>query len=139
MSHITLLNPEIDHAACSLPLLTSKIPAGFPSPAEEYLGDTLNLNQYLIDNPATTFFARVDGHSMSPGIMADDIVVIDRSITPKNNHIIVAVINDEFSIKRLQTEPLLLISDNPDYPNIPITGETELMIWGKVTYCISKK
>ena len=138
MSKVSLFQPSNNQLP--LPLVTNRVPAGFPSPCEEYLNDTLDLNAYVIRDPVTTFFARVEGESMiDAGILPDDIVVVDRSIEAQHNHVVIAVLNGEFTIKRLSTlDGLKLVADNPDYADIPITGEAEFSIWGVVTFRIGK-
>lgn len=138
MPEITILTP-ID-SKLELPLYETNIPAGFPSPAEEYLGDTMDLNQYLIKNPTASFFARVEGESMiDAGIYAGDLVVVDRSITASDGNIVIAAVNNEFTIKRLSTKNgIKLMPANKDYQPIVMSGENELVIWGVVTSLIRK-
>ena len=138
MSKVTILTP-ID-SKLELPLYESCIPAGFPSPAQEYLGDTMDLNDYLIKNPTASFFAKVEGESMiDAGIYAGDLVVVDRSITASNGNIVIAAVNNEFTIKRLSTKDgIKLMPENPDYQPIVMSGENELVIWGVVTSLIRK-
>lgn len=133
MSEITLLEPILTQT--KLPYVESLVSAGFPSPAEEYMGGKLDLVQYLIDNPTATFYVRVDGESMiGAGIYPKDIVAVDRSKEPKHGDIVLAVVNNEFTLKRLECNAgsMRLIAENPDYPNINITAEIEFMIWGVV-------
>ena len=121
-----------------LPLVTTKVPAGFPSPAEEYLGDSLDLNDYLIQNPSTTFFARVEGDSMvGKGIMPGDVLVIDRSLEPRHGDVVVAILNGELTVKTLHSKDRIqLVAENPDYPNIKVTGEMDFQVWGVATHTI---
>ena len=132
MAKVSILTPT--NSPLELPIVTSKVPAGFPSPAEEYLGDTLDLNQIMVDNPTATFFARVQGDSMTITIFPEDILVVDRSVSPKHGSVVVAIINNEFTVKRLNmNDGLTLVSDNPNYEPIRITGEMDLTVWGVVT------
>lgn len=132
MAKVSILTPT--NSPLELPIVTSKVPAGFPSPAEEYLGDTLDLNQIMVDNPTATFFARVQGDSMTNTIFPEDILVVDRSVSPKHGSVVVAIINNEFTVKRLNmNDGLTLVSDNPNYEPIRITGEMDLTVWGVVT------
>lgn len=132
MAKVSILTPK--NSPLELPFVSTKVPAGFPSPAEEYLGDTLDLNQIMVDNPTATFFARVQGDSMTTTIYPDDILIVDRSVSPKNNSIVVAVVNNEFTVKRLSMgSELQLVADNPDYEPIKITGDMDLTVWGVVT------
>jgi len=138
MSKVTLIKPLTSHV--ELPFYESKVPAGFPSPATEYLGDTLDLNDYLIRNKTATFFAKVEGDSMTgAGIFEGDLIVIDRSINPVHNSIVVAVIDDEFTVKRLHIKDgIELRPENPAYLPIKICGEIEMRIWGVVTSIVRK-
>jgi DNA polymerase V len=138
MSKVSILIPK--HTAIELPLYETHVPAGFPSPAEEYLGDTMDLNEYLIKNPVASFFAKVEGESMiDAGIFAGDLVVVDRSLTAKDGDIVIAAVNNEFTIKRLSTKKgIRLLPANEAYQPIVMSGENELVIWGVVTSLIRK-
>lgn len=138
MSKVTLLQSL--NSNCELPLYETSVPAGFPSPAQEYLGDTMDLNEYLIKNPTASFFARVEGDSMiDAGIFELDLVVVDRSITACDGHIVIAAVNNEFTIKRLSTKQgIRLLPENKNYQPIVMSGENELIIWGVVTSLIRK-
>lgn len=138
MAKVTLLKPEI--SKLDLNLFQSKVPAGFPSPATEYLGDTLDLNDYLIQNPTASFFAKVEGDSMTgAGIFEGDLLVIDKSLNAKHKDIVIASVNDEFTVKRLDTKNgIQLIAENKDYAPIKLTGEMEFAIWGVVTGVVRK-
>lgn len=139
MSKVSIIKPNIGERL-DLPLYEPKVPAGFPSPATEYLGGTLDLNDYLVSNQTATFFAKVEGDSMiGAGIFEDDLLVIDRSIQPKHNHIVVAVVDNEFTVKRLATrDGIQLLPENPAYQPINVSGETEIQIWGVVTGIVRK-
>jgi DNA polymerase V len=138
MPRVSILIPE--NSSLELPLYETSVPAGFPSPAQEYLGDTMDLNQYLIKNPTASFFAKVEGESMiEAGIHAGDLVVVDRSITACDGNIVIAAVNNEFTIKRLSTKNgIKLMPENKDYEPIVMSGENELVIWGVVTSLIRK-
>ncbi len=123
------------------PLMAFKIPAGFPSPAQDYIEGKLDLNEYLIAHPASTFFVRVDGYSMQgAGILPDDILIVDRALEAANNQIVIAVVDGELTVKRLKINgnEWFLVPENPDYQPIPITEGMEFTIWGIVTYVIHK-
>ena len=124
-----------------LPLLDTKVQAGFPSPAEDHLEQRLDLNSLVIKNPSATFFIRVAGESMKDiGITDGDILVVDRSIESWENRIVVAVIDSEFTIKRFtsQNETVVLEAENPDYPAIEITPEMDFSVWGVVRWTLKK-
>jgi DNA polymerase V len=122
-----------------LPLFTGKVAAGFPSPADDYIEKTLDLNELLVKKPAATFFVRAQGESMlGAGIHPNDILVVDRSIDPVPGHIVICALNGELTVKRLdrENEQWRLKSENPAYADIPIYEELELVIWGIVTNVI---
>ncbi len=121
------------------PLMSSKISAGFPSPAQDYIEGKLDLNEYMIAHPASTFFVRVDGYSMvDAGIMPDDILVVDRALEAVNNKIVIAVIDGELTVKRLKivADEYYLVPENKDYPPIQIKEGMDFTIWGVVTFVI---
>ncbi|MGJ0486285.1 MAG: LexA family protein [Methylomicrobium sp.] len=122
-----------------LPLFTGKVSAGFPSPADDYIERSLDLNELLIQHPTATFFARAQGVSMiAAGIYPNDILVIDRSIEPVPGKIVICALNGELTVKRLARdgERWILKAENPDYPDIPLHDELEMVIWGVVTHAI---
>ena len=124
-----------------LPYFDTKVQAGFPSPAEDHLEQRLDLNSLVIKNPSATFFVRVAGESMKDsGITDGDILVVDRSIEIWENRIVVAVIDSEFTIKRFtrQNDSVVLEAENPDYPVIKITPETDFAVWGVVCWTLKK-
>ena len=119
-----------------LSFFDTSVPAGFPSPADDFLERKLDLNEYLIKNPTATFFVRVRGSSMiQAGIFSEDILVVDRSLEPQNNMIVVAVLDGEFTVKRIQTSrnQICLIAENRNYKPIKITEEMKFEVWGVVT------
>jgi len=118
------------------PLFLSGVSAGFPSPAEDYIDRKLDLNELLIKHPAATFFVRVAGDSMiGAGIHHDDILIVDRSLEAGSGSIVIAVYNGELTVKRLVQDKngMRLVAENPNYPPLPITGESGCEIWGVVT------
>jgi DNA polymerase V len=128
-----------DDTLSSFPLYASKISAGFPSPADDYLELNLNLNQYLIKHPAATFFVRVEGDSMiGAGIHPGDLLIVDRSLQPMDGKIIIAVLNGDLTVKRLKIKDGIytLIPENKNYAPIQITEEMNFSIWGVVTSVI---
>ena len=122
-----------------IPLYTSKVQAGFPSPADDHLEDFLDLNQHLIKNKNSTFFVRVLGESMiNAGINPNDLLVVDKSLTPISNNIVIAVVDGEFTVKRLiqNNNGVTLKAENPKFQDIVMTEDNELIIWGTVTSVI---
>jgi DNA polymerase V len=123
------------------PLLGVPLPAGFPSPAQDYVESTLDLNEHLIHHPAATFFVRVDGDSMiGAGIFPDDILIVDRSLQGVHSRIIIAVVDGALTVKRLNTSatPWRLEAENPNYPPIILEEGIDFLVWGVVTYVIHK-
>ncbi len=111
------------------------VPAGFPSPAEDHQG-SLDLNAQLMPRPEATFVLRVSGWSMhAAGIADGDEVLVDRSLRADEGSIVVAVVDGEFTLKRLRVDPPLLQADAPEHPDIPV-GEDGVRIWGVVTTVI---
>lgn len=124
-----------------LPLFGSHVSCGFPSPADDYIEATLDLNALVIAHPEATFYARVSGDSMINAAIYDgDIVVIDRAQQAEQNSIVLARLNEEFTVKRLhwQGTTILLMPENPACKAIRITEEMDFQVWGVVTYCIHR-
>ncbi len=135
------MTPSPESPEVYLPELSARVPAGFPSPADDYLERTLDLNAYLINNHAASFFIRVAGESMDgAGIFPGDILLVDRSVSPAHNRIVVAVLDSEMVVKRLQYRQGrgVLVSENPEFKPIEITDAMEVYIWGVVTAVIRK-
>lgn len=123
----------------SQPLFIANVPAGFPSPAGDYEQDKLDLNKFLIKNSAATYFVRVSGDSMTgAGINSGDLLVVDRSIEPRNGKIVIANINGQMTVKRLRIKKgkMYLESENEGYPPQPVGSGSELEVWGVVTAVI---
>ncbi|MFL2656105.1 MAG: LexA family protein [Burkholderiaceae bacterium] len=115
--------------------------AGFPSPAADYTQQRIDLNNHLIRNKDATYLFRVKGESMiNVGIYENDILLVDRSINPKHDHIILAQLNNEFTVKRLYRRGgiVKLIAENNIYPPRLIKEEDDLIAWGVVTYNLHK-
>ena len=124
---------------CRRPLFLVAVSAGFPSPADDYLDGKLDLNDYLIHHPAATFFVRVAGDSMiEAGIHTGDLLIVDRSLEPVNNSVVIAVVNGELTVKRLclRRGKLCLLPSNGQYPPVPIDEATDFAVWGVVTHVI---
>ena len=127
---------EIDY---EIPIFQHKVSAGFPSPADDFIERSLDLNQYLVKHPAATFFVRVSGSSMiNAGIHHDDILIVDRALEPSNNKVIVAVLNGELTVKRIQKlgKKIFLSPANPNFKPIEIRPEIDFEVWGVVTNVI---
>ena len=124
-----------DAPKLAIPLFSSTVAAGYPSPAEDHIEDTLDLNDYMVQRPDSTFMLRVEGESMKNiGIMPDDILVVDRSLAAAHKKIVIAAVDGELTVKRLYQRGGLikLLPENPAYPEIPIESESDLVIWGVV-------
>ena len=122
-----------------IPSFLDSVSAGFPSPATDYMENKLDLNEHLIKHPAATFIVKAKGLSMmDAGILSGDLLIVDRSITPKNNNIVIASVFGDLTVKKLQKKEnsLFLLSANSDYPSIEVKEEMECFIWGVVTYII---
>ena len=130
-----------DFSLGDIPLYGDAVPAGFPSPADDYLDMDLNLHDYLVQHPSATFCVKAIGDSMvDAGIKSSDVMLIDRALTPKNNYIILAVIDGEFTVKRIKKndDELYLIPANENYRPVKITEDMDFQVWGVVTFIIHK-
>jgi DNA polymerase V len=122
-----------------IPLATVSISAGFPSPADDFMDVSIDLNKELIKNPAATFYGRVKGDSMKDvGIHHGDLLVIDKSLEPQNGKIAVCFIDGEFTVKKIKIEKdcCYLVAANEKYAPIKITNENHFLIWGIVVHVI---
>ncbi len=122
-----------------LPLVTEGISAGFPSPALDFVDLTIDLNRHLIKHPSATFYGRVKGHSLKDaGIDDGDLLIIDRSIEPRDGCIAVCFIDGEFTAKRIkiQNKEIWLVPENENYKPIKVKKDSDFMVWGIVTYVI---
>ena len=142
MHEVIFLTPDL---STELPLMYADggIPAGFPSPAQDYVDGTLDLNRELVEHPAASFYTRVKGCSMAPGIVEDDILLVDRSLEPFDGCIAVCCIDNEFTVKRIDMSQqakgiLRLVPDNPDYPVFEVKEDDQFVLWGVVRYVIHK-
>jgi DNA polymerase V len=136
MGDFSLPPPCIPLRGC--PVLAKAVPAGFPSPAQDYTEGRLSLDEHLIAHPEATFFVRVAGNSMTGfGIHNGDLLVVDRSLEPTDHRIVVAVIDGEFTIKQLCRIPSgVLLRSSGDGRDIFVTGDQQLEVWGVVTSSI---
>ena len=117
--------------------------AGFPSPAADHAGETIDLAREMVRHPESTFYARIAGNSMiEAGIHDGDIVVIDRSLEAQNGNYVAACIDGEFTIKEYQFDPknqcAWLIPHNKDFQKIKVTADNQFCIWGVITHCVHK-
>ncbi|PRC93112.1 LexA family protein [Solimicrobium silvestre] len=118
-------------------LFSSPVCAGFPSPATDYAQHSINLNEYLISNANASFLFTVRGESMSGiGIYDGDTLIVDRSITPAHNNIVIAVVDEDYTVKRLyqRNNIVKLLAENPAFPPIELKDGQELRIWGVATF-----
>ncbi len=132
---------SVGEKTIDVPFYQSNVPAGFPSPAENFMDLDLSLQDYLVQNPSATFCVRVTGDSMkNAGISSGDVMIIDRALEPKNNTIVLAVLDGEFTVKRIQkkADELFLKPENKNFKAIQITEEMNFQVWGVVTHIIHK-
>lgn len=118
-----------------IPLYTSRPQAGFPAPGDDQIEKVLDINDLVVKHPASTFFVRVEGDSMTgAGIFDNDVLVVDRSVTPRNGSIVVAAVYGELVVKRLTAvgDTHVLCSENKQYAPISISGNDDCFIWGVV-------
>ena len=123
------------------PFFVDSVSAGFPSPATDYLENKLDLNEYLVKHTAATYIVKANGSSMvDAGILSGDLLIVDRSVTPRNESIVIASIFGDLTVKKIRKKntSLFLVSANSDYPSIEVKEEMECFIWGVVTYVIHK-
>ena len=138
---ITKIYGHTKHHRQKIPLFMDSVPAGFPSPADDFIDKKLDLNRYLIKHPAATFFVRVSGHSMTKaGIHSGDILIVDRALEPINNSVVIALLDGEFTVKRVhkQKGALYLLSENPRFGPKKVTEDMDFQVWGVVTYVIHR-
>ncbi|PPB87730.1 LexA family protein [Acinetobacter soli] len=133
---VTVVTPS---TFLSIPYAIEKISAGFPSPAQDYIDKRLDMNEHLIKNECATFIVKVGSLSMlNAGIDIDDELIVDRSLDAKHQDIVVALIENDFTVKRLMIDERgrWLKAENPDYKNIYFNEGQELVIWGVVTFIL---
>lgn len=125
-----------------LPIADGGIKAGFPSPAQDFMDLSIDLNKELVKHPSSTFYGRVSGDSMiDAGIYDGDILIIDKSLEPKDGDMAVCFIDGEFTIKYIKIEEkvIWLVPANENYKPIKATEDNDFLIWGIVTYSIKKQ
>jgi DNA polymerase V len=134
----TIYSPVL-FSECYQSLFEGRVPAGFPSPAADYQENKLDLNKYLIKHPVATFFVRVIGDSMvGAGISCGDLLIVDRSLEPRDKNVIIAVLNGELTVKRIRIrkEKITLEPENGKYPVQKINPDADFEVWGVVTNVI---
>ncbi len=133
--------PMPEEKTRALPLYLTPVAAGFPSPADDYVEQDLDLHSFLVRNPAATFFLRAEGQSMiNAGIHDGDLLVVDRSLEAAHNRVVIAALDGELMVKRLVRRQgrVWLLPENPEYPEVDITEREHVHIWGVVSYVIHK-
>jgi DNA polymerase V len=136
-----ILHPDLDTKPIRLPVIGHKVAAGFPSPADDYIERRLSLDEHLIGNKNATFFVRAQGNSMiGAGIYDGDLLVVDKSITPITGQIVIAVVDGDFTVKRLvmRDNKTILRPENPRFKDIELHDGQELLVWGVVTSTIKQ-
>lgn len=136
----TLDAPE-DRDTVKIPLFSTPVSAGFPELTEDYIETELDLNHFLVRHPASTFCLRVKGQSMiNAGINSGDILIVDRKAEPSNNSIVVAMVDGEYTVKRISKvgTDLFLMPENDSYRPLQITENMNFEVWGVVSYIIKK-
>ncbi|MCJ1697889.1 translesion error-prone DNA polymerase V autoproteolytic subunit [Rathayibacter caricis] len=131
--------PAEDVVTLAFLIAGDAVAAGFPSPAQDYFDGSLDLNDHLIRDKTSTFIVRVSGESMlGAGISDGDELVVDRSLTPKHGNVVVAILDGELTVKRLELVPggVILRAENPEYPPILVPELSDLQVWGVVTVCL---
>lgn len=130
---------DVSSLSMEIPFFDCAVSAGFPSPAADYIQEEIDLNQHLRPRPLSTFIIRVKGDSMSEAFIPDgSLLIIDRSLKPVSNMIVLAVLNSELVLKRFikNSSGIRLMPANPKYQPIPITEDMDFRIWGTVTQII---
>jgi DNA polymerase V len=124
---------------CSLPLALCHVEAGFPSPADDYMEGSLDLNELVIKHPSATYFVRASGDSMTDaGIFSGDLLIVDRSLEPSHGKVVIAEVDGQLTVKRLfkLKDRFLLQSENANYPPIELQEGNEVVVWGVVTHVL---
>ena len=131
----------INSSDLSLPIYSNKVTAGFPSPADDHIEGKLDLNTHLIKHPSATFFVKATGDSMiGAGIHEGDILVVDRSLEPRNGKVVIAAVDGQLTVKRLQKKgsKTFLVPENKKFRSIELNENNDVKIWGVVTNVIHK-
>lgn len=136
---LPILNPSRNATQCPLPLALCRVAAGFPSPADDYMEGSLDLNEHVIKHPSATYFVRASGDSMSgAGIFDGDLLIVDRSLEPVHGKVAIVEVNGQLTVKRLYklNGRVLLQSENESYPPIELQEGNEVVVWGVVTHVL---
>ena len=139
MDEFEFISEVINKGLHEVPMYSNKVAAGFPSPADDYLEDKIDLNQYLVKHPASTFLVRASGESMiNAGIFPDDILVVDRSLKAEDGKVVIAVVDNELTVKRYRKKgrKIILEPENDAFDPIVIPQASEAFVWGVVTNVI---
>ncbi len=131
----------INNNTLLLPLYSSKVPAGFPSPADDHMEGKLDLNTHLVKHPTATFFVKASGDSMiGAGIHDGDILVVDRSLEPRQSRIVIAAVDGQLTVKRLKKKgrKIFLVPENKKFRSIELNENNDVKVWGVVTNVIHK-
>jgi len=136
--NVELIRPANVSELLALPLFMERVPCGFPSPAQDYVEQRIDLNKLIVQHPSSTYFVRVSGESMTgAGINDGDMLVVDSALRASHGDIVVASVEGEFTVKRLQLQPCLqLMPMNRQFKPIAISTEDALEVFGVVTYVI---
>ncbi len=141
ISKVNSIMNFINNNSLSLPLYSSKVPAGFPSPADDHMEEKLDLNTHLVKHPTATFFVKASGDSMvGAGIHDGDILVVDRSLEPRQGRVIIAAIDGQLTVKRLKIKgpKTFLVPENKKFRSIELNENNDVKVWGVVTSVIHK-
>lgn len=141
LPQVSILLPMPGQLPGTVPLFGHKVPAGFPSPADDYVEGRLSLDEHLVRHKESTFFVRAKGHSMvGAGIFDGDLLVVDKSLHPASGDIVIAVMDGELTVKRLIRlgERVILRPENPRFQDIELKDGQELQVWGVVTSSVKK-
>ncbi len=141
MDIVTEISYSDPATECQRPLFLVPVSAGFPSPADDYIENSLDLNKHLIKHPAATFFVSVKGDSMiDAGIHSGDILIVDRSLDVTDKRVVIAVVNGEFTVKRIRMieKKIYLLPENSDFRPTEIDDSVDFTIWGVVTNVIHR-
>ena len=127
--------------SCSIPLFYSGASCGFPNPADDYIQERIDISEYLVPNPLSTFFVRAKGNSMEGSRIFDSsLLIVDRSITPASGSICLCILEREFTVKKLERRggEIYLVATNRQYQVIKVTTEMDFEVWGVITNVVSK-